>query len=98
MLCAAAAGCTEAPPERPIAPSSGATAAPPYDASLPAARAALLLAPDDATALRVVDWEIVRRDVGLPGLTSTSSEADRSTLRNRIAVAPILDRPLLEPV
>jgi hypothetical protein len=46
-----------------------------------------------------MDWDIVRRDVGLPGLTSASSAADRAAFRSRIRTdSPVLDPPLLAGV
>jgi hypothetical protein len=98
-VCASLAACTAEPSGPQTSPrSSPPTSAPAYDASLPPAQGALLLAPDETTDLRVVDWGVVRRDVGLPGLTSDSSAADRGAFRMRIADSPVLDRPLLESV
>jgi len=100
LACAGlAAGCTPqhaAPPHTPapVAP----TAIPPYDASLPPAQAVLALVPRAATTLRLVDLAEIRRQVGLPELTSSSPEADRAAYRTRAAVdAPLLDRSVLAP-
>ncbi len=99
LLCAAVVSCAPSPPTRPAPPPPVVSPAPPYDASLPPARAALLLAPDGVTDLRVMDWSVVRRDVGLPGLSSASSAADRAAVRSRIrADVPVLDPPLLAGV
>ncbi|HEX3223814.1 MAG TPA: hypothetical protein VHR35_14710 [Nocardioides sp.] len=107
LLCAAACvlpGCVEqqaAPsPSRSSSPSSTVPAAvPSYDAALPPARAVLALVPDGVTVLRLVDWDVVRRQVSLPALTSRSSAADRAAFRARAGIAaPALVRPLLESV
>lgn len=97
LLCTLVAGCASEPSAPAPPPSPPVSEAPPYDAALPPAQAALLLAPDEATNLRVVDWDVVRRDVGLPGLSSASTGADRVAFRRRTAVdTPVLDPPLLE--
>lgn len=93
-------GCAQehtAPPVSP--PSTVPTQIPAYDASLPPAQAVQALVPLRATRLRLVDLAEIRRQVGLPGLTSRSSAADRAAFRARAAVdSPILDRPVLGPV
>ncbi len=101
LVCALlAAGCADehsAPPPTP--PSSVPTEIPAYDGSLPPAQAVQALVPLRARTLRVVDLVEVRRQVGLPELTSRSSAADRAAFRTRAAVeAPLLDRSVLAPV
>jgi hypothetical protein len=80
-------------------PSSVPTEIPPYDGSLPPAQAVQALVPRRARTLRLVDLVEIRREVGLPELTSRSSVADRAAFRARAAVAaPLLDRSVLAPV
>lgn len=100
VLCVAGTGCSGGPSAPAATRSSPApTEVPSYDASLPPAQAVLALVPAAATEVRLVDWDVVRRDVGLPGLTSSSSAADRAALRVRTpADSPLLDRSLLEGV
>lgn len=94
------AGCAEehaAPPPTP--PSQVPTQIPAYDGSLPPARAVLALVPLKARSLRLVDWAEIRKQVGLPELTSRSSAADRAAFRVRAAeAAPLLDPPVLGAV
>jgi len=91
------AGCTEehpAPPPTP--PSAVPTQVPAYDGSLPPARSVLALVPLPARSLRLVDWAEIRKQVGLPELTSRSSAADRAAFRMRAArAAPLFDPPVL---
>lgn len=90
-------GCVQqhdAPPASP--PSSVPTEIPPYDASLPPARAVLALVPLRARTVRLVDLGEIRRQVGLPELTSSSSAAERAAFRERASVdAPLLVRSVL---
>jgi hypothetical protein len=75
------------------------TEIPPYDGSLPPAQAVQALVPLRARTFRLVDLVEIRRQVGLPELTSRSSAADRAAFRARAAVAaPLLDRSVLAPV
>ena len=98
--CLLATGCVEqhaAPPPTP--PSSVPTEIPAYDGSLRPAQAVQALVPLRATTLRLVDLAEIRRQVGLPELTSHSSAADRAAFRVRAAqAAPLLDRSVLAPV
>lgn len=93
-------GCSEehhAPPPTP--PSSVPTQIPPYDGSLPPARAVQVLVPLRARTLRVVDLVEIRRQVGLPELTGRSRAADRAAFRSRAAAAaPLLAPSVLTPV
>ena len=83
------------PTPRSIVPS----AIPPYDASLPPARAVQALVPLRARTLRLVDFAQIRRQVGLPELTSHSTPQDRTRFARRAATqAPLLDRSVLAPV
>jgi len=93
-------GCAQEPSAPRVAPpSSVPTEIPPYDGSLPPAQAVQALVPQRARALRLVDLVEIRREVGLPELTSRSSAADRAVFRARAAVAaPLLDRSVLAPV
>ena len=97
---ALAGGCAEqhaAPPPPP--PSTVPTAIPAYDASLPPARAVQALVPLRARTLRLVDLAEIRRQVGLPELTSRSTPEDRTAFAQRAATqAPLLDRSVLAPV
>jgi hypothetical protein len=95
-----AAGCAaEHPAPPPPRPSSEPTAIPPYDASLPPARAVQALVPLRARTLRLVDLAEIRRQVGLPELTSRSSAEDRAEFWSRAAVAaPLLDPAVLVPI
>jgi hypothetical protein len=82
----------------PIPPSSVPTDIPAYDASRAPAQAVLALVPLEATTLRLLDLTEIRRQVGLPELTSRSSAEDRAAFRARAEVdAPLLDRGVLEP-
>jgi hypothetical protein len=100
LLALLTAGCSSAPtapvPQpSPIMP----TAIPPYDGSLPPARAVLALVPLWATTVLVTDFSVIRRQVGLPELTGESSAEDRSAFWERAASAsPLLSRGLLRTV
>jgi hypothetical protein len=104
LTCAAlallTAGCAEdhaAPAPSP--PSTVPTAVPPYDGSLPPAQAVQALVPLRARTLRVVDLTEIRRQVGLPALSSRSSAEDRVAFASRAATAaPLLDPSVLAPV
>jgi hypothetical protein len=92
-------GCAEEPAAPPPTPPSPVpTVIPPYDGSLPPARAVQALVPLTARTLRVVDLAEIRRQVGLPELTSRSSAEDRAAFWTRAAVsAPLLDPSVLAP-
>jgi hypothetical protein len=104
LTCAAlallTAGCAEdhaAPAPSP--PSTVPTTVPPYDGSLPPAQAVQALVPLRARTLRVVDLTEIRRQVGLPALSSRSSAEDRAAFASRAATAaPLLDPAVLAPV
>jgi hypothetical protein len=85
---------------QPVPPSSAVpTEIPAYDGSLPAAQAVQALVPLRSRILRVVDLVQIRRQVGLPQLSSRSSAGERAAFWARAAVAaPWLDRPVLAHV
>lgn len=83
LLIGLLAGCgddTAAPqPE----PSSPASAAPAYDASLPPAEAVMALVPAEATRLAVTDLGQVKAGFGLESLTSAATDADQADFWRR---------------
>jgi len=92
--CSAEHGAPPQPPRSPVP-----TEIPAYDASLPPAQAVLALVPLRARVLRVVDLAQVRRQVGLPELTSHSSASDRAAFWLRASTAaPLLHRTVLRTV
>lgn len=96
----ALSGCAHGQPP-PAMPSAAAepTAVPSYDATLPPARAVLALVPAAATTVELTDFTTIRRQVGLPELTSGSSAADRAAFAQRApADTALLSPGLLRPV
>jgi hypothetical protein len=83
----ALAGCGEkAPLDQPtplseMAPTS--TVAPPFDAKLEPAEAVLAMVPSSATTLTVTDFDEVRRQLGVPDLTSEDPMTDRLSFWER---------------
>jgi hypothetical protein len=96
LLALLTVGCSSAPTAPVPQPSPTVpTAIPPYDASLPPARAVLALVPLPATTVLVTDFSVIRQQVGLPELTGESSAEDRSAFWQRAASAsPLLSRGL----
>lgn len=75
----------------PPAPTTGLVPNPAYRPGLPPARAVQALVPLTARTLEVVDLDEVRRQVGLPEVSSHSSAADRASFAQRAAEeAPLL--------
>ena len=90
----------EGPPEPTPSPSpTVVTDVPPYDAGLEPAEAVLTLVPLDATTLTVTDFDEVRRQLGVPDLTSADPMTDRIAFWERVGrEAPLLAEGMLRPV
>ena len=92
------AGCREvpAPVVRPPVPPETIAGTPSYDARREPAQAVLALVPESATTLSVTDLDEVRKQLGVPDLTSADLMADRSAFWRRAeAEAPLLTAGLL---
>jgi hypothetical protein len=94
------AGCSSTPTAPTPDPATQTpTTVPPYDGRLPPARAVLALVPAAATTVLVTDFSVIRRQLGLPELTSEATAADRSAFWLRAGrAAPLLTGGLLRPV
>ena len=86
--------CGEEPPlDQPtpvaeMAPTS--TVAPPFDPELEPAEGVLAMVPSSATTLTVTDFDEVRRQLGVPDLTSEYPMADRSDFWDRAGKDAVL--------
>ena len=87
-------GCSDDEPE-PAPPSAAPseTPAPAYDATLEPSAAVLALVPDDAETLTVTDFDRVRAELGMDGLTGQSTPEEVAAFWQRAAA----ERPLLSP-
>ena len=98
LCCLATTACDEVPPPEADAPQPPARLAgtPAYDAHEEPAEAVLPLVPATATTLTVVDLDGVRRQLGVPDLTSDDLVSDRSAFWEQAATeAPLLAQGML---
>ncbi|MFC4785870.1 hypothetical protein ACT8ZV_15430 [Nocardioides sp. MAHUQ-72] len=98
LLVLVGAGCDDVPPPEADAPAPPARLAgtPSYDARAEPAEAVLPLVPATATTLTVTDLDGVRRQLGVPDLTSGDLMTDRSEFWERASSeAPLLTRGML---
>jgi hypothetical protein len=87
-------GCSDDEPEpAPPAASPKATEVPAYDATLQPSAAVLALVPETAETLTVTDFDQVRAELGMDGLTDQSTPEDVATFWQRAEA----ERPLLSP-
>jgi len=94
------AGCGQDPvPFTSSSPTPTVTATASYEADLEPAEAVLALVPATATVVTVTDFDEVRRDLGVPDLTSDDLVTDTFAFWERAAgQAPLLAEGLLRPV
>ena len=103
LLCLVAlslTACDDVPPPDADAPQPPARLAgtPTYDAREEPAAAVLPLVPATATTLTVTDLDLVRRQLGVPDLTSDDLMTERSAFWQRAATeAPLLAHGMLRP-
>jgi hypothetical protein len=87
-------GCSDDEPElAPPAAAPSATEVPAYDATLQPSAAVLALVPETAETLTVTDFDQVRAELGMDGLTDQSTPEDVATFWQRAEA----ERPLLSP-
>src|SRR6476661_1060377 len=100
LLALTVSACDEVPPPQaePTQPPARLAGNPSYDAHQEPARAVLPLVPATATTLTVTDLDQVRRQLGVPDLTSDDLMTDRSAFWERAATeAPLLAHGMLRP-
>jgi hypothetical protein len=92
-------GCSDDEPEAaPPAAAPSQTQAPAYDATLEPAAAVLALVPEDAETLTVTDFDQVRAELGMEGLTGQSPPEEVATFWQRAATErPLLSEGMLRP-
>ncbi len=98
LLTLGVSACDEVPPPEADAPSAPARLAgsPSYDAHEEPAEAVLPLVPATATSLTVTDLDGVRRQLGVPDLTSDDLMSDRAAFWERARTeAPLLSEGML---
>ncbi len=100
LALALAAGCGAdiSPPDAQPSPvhSPTTTAHPLFDAGLEPAEAVLAMVPGSATTVTVTDFDEIRTDLGVPGLTSNAPASDRFDFWERArAEAPLLAEGML---
>ena len=85
LACSLLVGCDDVPPPQADSSQGPArlTGTPSYDARAEPAEAVLPLVPGDATTLAVTDLDEVRRQLGVPDLTSQDLMRDRSQVGER---------------
>jgi hypothetical protein len=87
-------GCSDDEPEQaPSAAEPSETRAPAYDATLQPSAAVLALVPEDAETLTVTDFDQVRAELGMDGLTDQSTPEEVAAFWQRAET----ERPLLSP-
>lgn len=97
VLLASACGDDE-PPEPTRAGLPTPSAAPSYDATLEPAAAVLALVPEDARTLTVTDFDQVRKELGLDGVTGASTAEEVAAFWQRAETErPLLTAGLLRP-
>ncbi|WGL52570.1 hypothetical protein P5P86_01805 [Nocardioides sp. BP30] len=89
VMATACGGSNQAAPPEPD-PSTSSTPAPPYDASLPPARAVLSLVPHEATTLSLTDFDEVRAQYG-------AEPGDAGFWKEAVRHSPLLSTGLLRP-
>jgi hypothetical protein len=97
-LAVTACGADIPPPDAQPSPvhSPTTTAHPPFDAGLEPAEAALALVPGSATTVTVTDFDEIRKDLGVPELTSEDPVSDRFDFWERARTeAPLLAEGVL---
>ena len=98
LVLTAGCGADIPPPDVQPSPvhSPTTTAHPPYDAGLEPAEAALALVPGSATTVTVTDFDEIRKDLGVPDLTSEDPVSDRFDFWERARTeAPLLAEGML---
>ncbi len=99
-LAAALSGCAEVPAPDVVdaGPPARLAGTPTYDPELEPAAAVLPYVPADATTLTVTDLDEVRRQLGVPDLTSADLMSDRAEFWRRAgSETPLLTEGLLRP-